>query len=164
MILRDISESWRYGHLLGIGVGGVFEPPTVGSFSHVQLFMPVFGALDYRPLALFVQIVTDQNAEVRVAFRDAALATLDGVTQSADRNQSTGQTRMVARSETNVAQVAIAIDLMRVWCPAGVYVRLPCFEWQSGAAGQGLICNPIVTGVGIAINGTWRETIELGPQ
>lgn len=163
-MLPALSEAYRWGQLIGIGMGGVYEPPTVGSFSHVQLFMPVQGALNYRPLFTVLRVQTDQTAMVRIAFQDAALLTLDGVTQASDRNQSGGNIRMVARSETNVAQVAVAVDLIRLRCPADQWVDVPIVEYQSGAGGQGITMNPIVTGVGIAVYGQWRESLDLGPE
>lgn len=162
-VLPSISEAWRYGQLFGIGAGGVYEPPTGDSFSHVQFFMPVQGALNYRPLLLAGQVVCDLTCTVRIGFLDTTLAVADGFAQAVDRNQSGGQIKMQCNSETNVAQIALAITIAHVRCPANVPIPLACYQWQSGAGGQGLTFNPIVTGVGIAIHGTWRESLDLGP-
>lgn len=146
-----------YGRLTGIGHGGVYEPPTVGSFSHVQLFVSTL-APQYRAWFFDPVVTVDVDVTVRIGFIDAlGLASADGVTGAVDRRETGGQIRVTARSETNVAELAMAAGgIGEIRLAAGTHIIPGVWQMSDG----GFTMNARTTGVGIGLWCQWAESID----
>lgn len=142
--------------LRSLGMGSVHEPPTGGSFSHVQFRPSVAGR---SAILSNLVIWVDQTATVRIGFQSGFLASADGVAEGVNAGASGGNIIVAARSETNAAQIALVSVFGNVRVPGDTWCPLPGMWKFSDLAA--FTCNPIVTGVGIAITGMFWDSVIL---